>query len=1235
MKWTEEQEKVLKARNKEILVAAAAGSGKTAVLVERVIRMITDKNKPVDIDRLLILTFTRAAAAEMKARIIAALEERLEDENLDDKERFNLQRQALLANCANIGTIDSFFQSVVKDNFNEIGIEPSFRVASEKELNIIKNAAMKETLDNAYEEASESFLDFIEEYVDKKTDDNVEKAIYKLYNFSRSHTSPTDWLNECINNYRADNIENSKWFNHLREIIETSLEKIHDNYSTACFLLSNPETATLKKHEACVKKELAQIELIKSKPFSMEILDELKALLELIKASRISASKNDDDDKQALGLRKYSKEILEDLCEKYCAYSGELQLQNVVNSEESTKVLVNLTKEFARIFKEKKLEKNLVDFSDLGHYALEILVEGFKSNGITPIPTEIAMEISERFDEIIVDEYQDTNYIQEAVLDAVSKKYKGEPNIFRVGDVKQSIYKFRMAKPELFIEKFDNFVDTDLEAADDYLICLDKNFRSRKEVVDAVNGVFDAIMIKDFGGVDYEYTSRLEFGFTDYPEPPNGQDNSAEFVFIDSCDEKVDMVEASYIADRIDDMISSGFQIYDKKNKCYKKAGYGDITVLYRSAKKNIAAVQEAFGALDIPFICDTNDKLYEKKEVILFVELLRLIDNPNNDLALVTLLKSQLIGLSSDELALMRIINNEKPFYKLVYEDLQDSKEEIYDKIKKKTKLFMEKLKKYRLFALHNSVRELIHYVLGDSSLYDLSSASANGGLKAKNLEMLEYLAADFESYNESSLFSFLQYYDALVANKENIKAAVSANESEDAVKIMTIHSSKGLEFPICFVAGLSSKFNDEDMKQKVVSHDEMGIGVDYMDSVDRVKYNTLVKSIISAKCKEEMKEEEIRLLYVAMTRAEEKLIMVSTNKNMSSAGKEKGGGKFAKWKPFENEASLHKVDIASAGAYADWLGMVSALKFAVKDDREDSYECKMPFAVFKFVRFDDIIKNDVESTTDIKVRKDEFKQLFFENKKDSMLPELTEDASDADIADVIAKIEKGYDYENDLDLKTKMSVSEIKKMSYHFSVDEDTYVPEFVKKAQKSSAESEEDSSKCAVRGTERGSAYHRVFELLDLKSIKTKEDLEENIKEAGQKGLISEEWIKLVNVDKVMTFVNSDIGQRMSKAQEKAMLFRERPYVMGVSAKEIDQKYSEDEMVLVQGIIDAYFEEDGKIVIVDYKTDRVEKIEELSERYKVQLDYYEKAIAQVTGMEVSEKVIYSVAFGKGLNV
>ncbi len=1232
--WTSDQEKVLKARNKEILVAAAAGSGKTAVLVERVIRMITDKTNPVDIDRLLILTFTRAAAAEMKGRIIAALEARLEDENLSDSEVFNLQRQALLANCANIGTIDSFFQSVVRDNFNEIGLEPSFRVASEKELNIIKNNAMKEVLDAAYEdEEREDFFDFIEEYADKKTDKNIEEIVYQLYLFSRSHTEPEKWLDDCEENYDIERYKDTAWFNYMKKDIEKSLEKMLENYQNAVLYLKDVKGSTIEKHRLFIQDELTGLEKIINKDFDITILDELKDYKEYISTKGTIRPSKDEDDGKALSLRKDSIAILKKICEKYCNEAASLQLDNIKASKKSTKELIRITKEFARTFKEKKMERNLVDFSDLGHYALDILVEGYEKDGRV-ISSDIAKEISERFDEIIVDEYQDTNYIQEAVLDAVSKKHKEIYNIFRVGDVKQSIYKFRLAKPELFVEKYDDFLDSDIEGAENYLIKLDKNFRSRKEVIDAVNAIFNEIMIKDFGGVDYSDGNKLKFGFEDYLALPDKQDNKAEFVFIDSCGQKTASIEAAYIAKRIEEMMEEGFVIMDKKNKCLKCAGYGDIAVLYRT-KANMSALKAELSARNIPYYCDTAENLYEKREVNVFADFLRLIDNPNNDIALTSVLKSEIVGLSSEELARIRLIDKEKPFFKLVLDELPLSEDESLKEIKEAVNKLNDKLEKYRDFELHNSVKDLMHYALTDSGFYDFLSAMTDGNLKIKNLERFENLAKEYESFGEGGLFSFLQYFDEIVKNKESIKAAMPANTNEDAVKIMTIHSSKGLEFPICFVADTGKSFNNQDSTNKIALHDEMGIGVDYMDSGSRLKSTTFIKKAIADRVTADLKEEEIRLLYVAMTRAEEKLIVIATDKNMSSAGKvndsgkAKKGGKFEKWNKKDHEAELSAVDLAEANSYADWIGMVSAINGGVNSETSEGYKIDMDYAYFVFERFEDMIKAEVEDIVDSKALKEEFKSYFIDKSLKTMpLEGIKDDASHEEAKEAVSLVNREYKYKNDLDLKTKMSVSEIKKMSYHFAVEEDAFIPEFVK----NNTNNQEEKK---ASGTERGSAYHRVFELLDLKSIKSEKDLEENIEEMLDKGLISKEWTELVNKDKVLTFVNSDIAKRMAKAQENNMLFRERPYVMGVSAKEIDDKYSADEMVLVQGIIDAYFEEDGKIVIVDYKTDRVKKMEELSDRYKVQLDYYEKAIAQVTGKEVSEKVIYSVAFGKSMEV
>ena len=1214
-RWTEEQSKVLGVRNKNVLVSAAAGSGKTAVLVERIIRLVTEEN--VDVDNLVVVTFTESAAGEMRERILKAIEKRSREE--PDNE--HIQKQISYIHNARITTMHSFCLDIVRQYFNEIDLDPAFTVGDEGELTLIREDVMKELLEDKYREGDNDFLDFADDYSSSgsKSDKAIEELILKLYKFSMSYPYPKSWLDENISNYdTSGGIEDKAWYIFIMEETDQMLKEISDELKEAIELAS-AEDGPYTYEEGLREDYKAFMGIVAEKDYDRRgsLLSEYKFIS--LPRKRLPDTVDEKKKERIKAIRKSIQDDLKILNKKYYAYSMKTVISDMEKCKKQINVLVELTKEFMDRFENAKLSKNIIDFNDMEHYALDILTKRDDAGNV--VPTQAARDIAGDIYEVMIDEYQDSNLVQETIIRAVSGAYEGRNNIFMVGDVKQSIYKFRLAKPELFLEKYNRYSTDD--TGDEIRITLSKNFRSRSQIIGGTNLLFRQIMSGKIGGIEYDSENFLYTGarYDEY-----GADTSVEVLALDTKTAEEDNediadkeLEAYMVAKRIKELMKD-YMVRDKETGERRQVRYSDIAVLLRSFGSYGQIYADILAKEGIPVKSPTASGYFDTFEVTQVLNMLSVIDNPRQDIPLAAVLK-HMYGFNDEELAKIRM-------------EAGESAKSFYDCVRtgEITRDFINDLDRYREMAPYTSIRDLIEDILKNTGFGYFVSAMKSGDLRRANLEMLKSKAEAYENTSYTGLFNFVRYIKLL--KKYNVEQGEADTlGGGNYVTLMTIHKSKGLEYPIVFVGAMCKKFNKMDLSGPIVMSQELGVGIRYIDKSTGIKAGTLIKESIGRKLDKENIGEELRIFYVAMTRAKEKLIL---------AGHGSIYGKINKYLYIRNlkQEKLMPSAVFKAADYMDWVIMSlmrhKSFSSVLKDMGEavpfnsDIFEAEADFTV-NIQMPKDIMPDRVEEA----VEKNNEKQVYLNWNENHIYDD-----------NIRKKIESLYSYvypnEADLGLSGKISVSDIKHMFMEM-YDEQTEPDERI-----SGFETDEKpvpifvSGDKKMSGTLRGTAYHRIFELLDytaLCSIDDREKMNTEIKaqleSLKNEHLAPEEYFNAIDINKIYGLVTSDIGKRMMNAAKADKLYREKQFVMGIPANMVKDIYSAEERVLVQGIVDAYFEEDNELVIVDYKTDNVANINDLRARYETQLEYYSRALEQITGMRVKERVLYSVKFNRELGV
>lgn len=1215
-KWTPAQKSAIDTRDCNVLVSAAAGSGKTAVLVERIISMITDPDKNIDIDRLVVVTFTKAAAAQMKDKIRKALDSML-DENPGD---VNLLRQITLLNNAQITTIDSFCLWIIRNHFPEVNLDPGFRIMDEGEKKLIENDVLEDVLEEFYAEADEEFFNLVDAFGMGRDDSGLVSTIDKIYHFSRSNPWIDEWFDECMKVYDDETYDNPA-IKELYDSIKNVLLDYRDKYNRLVDICSEP--AGPAAYTGALQSDLLGInEMINSQNFG-----ELGRRIRIFSFEALSRKKDagaDPDIKEYVkGQRKLFKDYIGRLNDKIFLKDDEGIFSDMQGAGIQIRTLLKVAKVYAKRVSEVKREKGIIDFNDMEHLALSILVK--KEDGKL-VYTETADKLANRFEEILIDEYQDSNQLQEVILNAVSKtRLSGENNnIYMVGDVKQSIYKFRLACPELFIEKYDTYGET----GDNVRIELQKNFRSRENVLECANDVFSHIMNKNFSGIGYDESVRLNAGFP-YPEYSDsnygdGANKSTDVILISSENEEeatTRELEADRLAKLIEGIVASGVNVYDADKNIYRPAEYRDIVILTRSVTGWADTFADALMDRGIPAYTDSSTGYFSVREIQVILSMLTIVDNPVQEISLAAAMMSYFGGFTAAELGMVRKLGREyvdKNVHNNLYEHLkavaviggEDKIQETDVKqLSGKCALFLAKLTLYRDKSSVEPLYDLCWEMIYDSGYYDYVGTMPAGAQRQANLNVLLERAAGYGKSSYSGLFNFLRYIERLKKFDEDFAEGAASLDNENLVRIMSIHKSKGLEFPIVILAGAHKSINFMDATAPVLVDQNLGIAVDYVDLKRRTKTPTIIKGAMARRIVRESIAEEERLLYVAMTRAREKLIITGVVKDA--------------------DKTLDKYR-----GRAEQLAADGMLSFADSENIKNYLDMIMPVCLMDSDKLKGSFNVMVDAGENSESDAFESEEMSDENKKavaDKDLMSQPEVSAGYPLLDELPE----YVPDDNAAGRMKLTVSQLKAMQAEDDSEENAYMDESVKAALKKEECDETNSiipkfisgEEVKLAANERGSAYHRVMECLDYSVSVNLDGVKADINRMLETGKMNKLQVKSVNPRDISTFVQSDIGKRAASAVNSGRARREQPFVF------------EYEGQLIQGIIDMYFEEYGELVLIDYKTDRVDKStaveQELVKRYAIQLDYYAKALAQLTGKCVKEKIIYSFALEKGIIV
>ncbi|MGL5259484.1 MAG: helicase-exonuclease AddAB subunit AddA [Lachnospiraceae bacterium] len=1188
--FTAEQRKVIDGRKKNILVSAAAGSGKTAVLVERIIEIICDEKNPVDIDRLLIVTFTNAAAAEMRERISNAIAKKL----MVDSENEHLQRQTTLIHNALITTIDSFCLFLIRNSFNEIGLDPSFRVADEGEIKLLKQDIINELFEQYYEsnEKKERFALLVETLSGGKREDRLEQIILDIHNFSMSFPWPIEWLLERKKDYEVKDREDflskewvQEWFALLNRNIIDQIEGLKQ------ILLLCQGNGGPYMYEDAILKDIEFLELVLKK----ESYDERFQLLQGIEFARLSTKKDDSVSEELKELVKQMRNDAKEALKKLQKQGFFMEIPQIIEQMQEMdsiqKNLIDTVILFSEMFLEAKRERNILDFSDMEHYALEILLP--LKNGERK-PSAVALDYRTYFYEIMIDEYQDSNFVQEYILKSISKEEDGGFNRFMVGDVKQSIYKFRLARPEIFLEKFSTYQVNGISCE---RIDLHKNFRSRVEVIDSVNFIFEQIMRSDLGKIEYDSSAALYLG-AQYEEFSQNQTMEVLTYEVEEGEEEKEW-EARMVATKIREMVGT-FQVTDKITNEKRPAMYKDIVILFRSNAKWDDIFKEVLEEYSIPTHITSKTGYFLTNEVQLVLNFLRVIDNPRQDIPLFGLMKSFIGMFSDDEIGRIRGEETGK-----LYDCLLGCKSE---KVVQFLNFIDSFRKKIPILSIHELLLEFMH----ETEYLHYIRALPGGEQRVANVKILIGKAQAFCATSYFGLYHFLRYIEQI--KEYDMGEANILDEKADVVRIMSIHKSKGLEFPICFLSGASKKFNQMDTNQSLVCDMDLGIAMEYKNAIKRIKGKDVRKFYLSQKMKLENLGEELRILYVALTRAKEKMIVTSTSKDI----KKQMLSKLAI--TYFCEKTLPIAILTNCNSYFD-LFLVSLMRHKALIEWRNNEGIFCDSNEVRQLNNDTI---SFEVYTKPKILIETLKKEQAINQKVDEFYEQMEQYSEKKSIIKREQFEFHYPFEHLKNLYAKTSVSEQKMAAIHKSFGEEVipnlfetkeiepYIPKFI-----------EDKEK--ITGAMRGNAYHKIMELLDF-SIGNHDSYQKHLEKIIEEGRIRKEDADLIVHDKIQTFLKSYLSQRMQKSDLMGQLYREQPFVIGIPANKLQKKIECDEIVLMQGIIDAYFVEDEELVLVDYKTDVIKTKNELIDRYKVQLEYYANALEKLTNKKVKECILYS---------
>ena len=1220
-KWTKEQSEVISHRKGNLLVSAAAGSGKTAVLVEHVIDRLLDKEHPISLSSVVLMTFTEAAASEMKERIKARLKEAFL-ENRDP----HIEREIAELPNANISTIDAFCKRLIEENYTSLGIEPNFRIGEKNELALLKEDIVEELLEEEYGKKEESFLSFVDRYSTGKQDKGIQEIIVKLYYLAVASPFPEKYLKALSEN------SSSAWKNYLFESIRKRVEEAIEMLREAILICT--EEGGPSEYLAAVEEDYQSLLRVKAGAILRRTIEEIQA----ISFSRIKNSKAERKE-EVKGRRNAVKALVQKWQKNYILIPEEIEKKAETEGKTLLQEAIRLTLLFYARYQKEKLERNILDFSDLEHFALKLLYT--EKDGALRFST-LADELAQEYTEILVDEYQDSNMVQEYLVSALSKERFSEGNVFQVGDVKQSIYRFRMARPELFLRKYYD---------ESYpKIFLQKNFRSLKGVIDAVNACFFRIMKKELGGIEYDRDSSLFQGREEKEET----DSKTELLLLEKEEKKGEQTGEEKAKGKKEEnseekrgeaglekesdlqlecrMIASRVKEFHKKNIQYK-----DMVILLRSPKKVAKEMVDIFSEEGIPSFAVSSDGYYSQVEVETILAMLSVIDNPKQDIPLAAVLHSPMFHFTDEELCSLKLA------YGSLTEALCMSAEAISDgnfcsenqysgnarsetvsgenlcsekenalqvqlplgrDLWKKWKDFCTKLERYRKLSRNLRVHELLTLLYEETSYYLYASALPMGEKRRANLDQLIEDALQFEKGSFSGLFNFIRYIEKARQKEYDEGEANIYSEKDDLLRIMSIHQSKGLQFKVVFLSSLQKNFNKQDLRESILLDEELGMASYYLDQETRIKYPSLQLSAIKEKMEEENQAEELRLLYVAMTRAEEKLIMTGVVKNLAS---------YMEKHPVNEDIKIE--DIRGAKSYLDFIMLAFSRSFT------ESLE-------------NPLVKLRTFTREALSEKKEEEEGEKF-SVRDALYSYLAENHEKTEEEEVWDKdFSYRYDHEESTHLYPKYAVSLLKKQAIEAVKEEGDKEGETGGESEGlSEAEKSRKNGQVHERNTEKrekglgakiGDSFHHALALFDY--TKGLEQLP---------AILGEEELSLLNKEQFQTFLSSSLGECFKKAFQEKRLFREMHFMRALPFCALFPDRKEEDEVLLQGIVDAFIVEDDGIILVDYKTDRVKSEEELRERYRKQIMLYSDALEAILGKRVKRRVLYSFYLAKEVEI
>lgn len=1212
MKFSPSQQEVIDLRNKNILVSAAAGSGKTTVLVERIIKLLI--NEKENIDKFLIVTFTNAAASGMKQKIHKALIKTMQ--NSEDKE--HLSRQLNLLSKANISTIHSFCIDVIRKNFHVIGIDPNFRIGDVNEVDILLQESIDEVLECHYEEKPEGFIQLVESFTGNRGDLELNEIIKDIYKFILSFPEPLKWLSDSVEMLTLSEIDlkNSIWVKAIKENLLLLLTGAEEALKLAK-TISNEDDGPLTYDEAISEdiSNLNQLKALLEDDFKEFITNVHSITFPTLKALKGKAKEDVNLEKQedVKSLREDYKDIIKNI-KKMIPNKSLSEFTHDINfMHPPMKALSKIIYDLDKSFKTKKMDKSIADFNDVEHYALQILRQD-----------DIKEAYKNKFKYIFIDEYQDSNSLQEELLSQI----KRENNLFMVGDVKQSIYRFRLSDPTIFNDKSNSYPVVD-GSGEDRRIDLTQNFRSRKEVLSSINYIFNNIMSKLIGEVEYNQSVFLNPGAEFKEDSCDCNDCYTELIVIDknSADEDIDdeiksmkaaELEAALAVQKINELLKKNKNEPVKKDNSKneldslpEKLQYKDIVILMRSVSGWAGIFEEIFNEQGIPFYFDGGVGYFETIEIQVILNLLRIIDNVRQDIPLLSVMRSPIGSFTTEELVEIRVRNPKYNFIDALYEYKNNCDDELSHKLRN----FINMVEDWKKRSRYTHLNDFIWEILMETNYYYFVGLLPNGKIRQANLRLLSDKAFDFEKTSMSGLFNFLRYVEKIKLSSGDSSSAKTLGESDNVVRLMSVHKSKGLEFPVVIMCGLNKKFNKSDASKSILKHKIYGLAPKYINFENRVYRETLPRTAIKNIIKIENLSEEMRVLYVAMTRAIDRLIMIGTV--------DKFENKIKKWQKGPSLYNIYNED-----TFLDWICTAlfknvngeSILK--VFNDRNLVHEISYCSDNNEYITKWNIKKITLnqmsKSEQEERVKKAELikDMANFKKQDNSCLKE-----------EIARRLNSKYEYINSINIPTKLSVTDLKvlkqerleQVKYKIPVLKDIplfkeHFIEFTK--------------------TEIGTIVHFVMQHLNIMESLTQENISEQIKKMVHKRLLTEKEAEVVNLEMLHEFFCTDIGRRM---KESHYIKREVPFVIKKNANEIINSLNRDDYILIQGIIDCYFHEDDKVVIIDYKTDKIVdgNLEAIKQEYSPQILSYKEAVEKITCKKVKACYLYLFDIGQAVEI